>query len=53
MGEPMVERAPHPFTFFEQLVWLDGRPLMSTIEPYRREVFERALLNSSLMADRR
>ncbi len=35
--------APHPFDFFDKLVWLDGRPLMSTIEPYRRETFERTL----------
>ncbi len=35
--------APHPFAFFEPLRWLDGRPLMDTIEPYRREIFERAL----------
>jgi hypothetical protein len=25
------------------LVWLDGRPLMSTIEPYRRAIFESVL----------
>lgn len=35
--------APHPFDFFAKLVWLDGKPLMSTIEPYRRDIFERAL----------
>lgn len=29
--------------FFEQLVWIDGRPLMDTIEPYRRELFTKAL----------
>jgi hypothetical protein len=28
--------AAHPFDFFDRLVWLDGRPLMSTIEPYPR-----------------
>jgi hypothetical protein len=38
-----VTDAPHPFTFFERLVWLDGRPLMSTIEPYRRRLLETAL----------
>jgi hypothetical protein len=35
--------APHPFGFFERLVWLDGRPLMDTIEPYRRAIFEAVL----------
>jgi len=35
--------APHPFDFFAKLVWLDGRPLMSTIEPYRRQIFSEAL----------
>jgi hypothetical protein len=35
--------APHPFSFFERLVWLDGRPLMTTIEPYRRAIFEAVL----------
>lgn len=38
-----VTSAPHPFAFFERLVWLDGRPLMATIEPYRREIIERVL----------
>jgi hypothetical protein len=35
--------AVHPFEFFDRLVWLDGRPLMDTIEPYRRELFETVL----------
>ena len=29
--------------FFNRLKWLDGRPLMATIEPYRRELFTQAL----------
>jgi hypothetical protein len=36
-------RAPHPFTFFARLRWLDGRPLMDTIEPYRRHIFDQVL----------
>ena len=36
----MSAPSPHPFDFFDRLVWLDGRPLMSTIEPYRRAIFE-------------
>lgn len=35
--------APHPLDFFDRLNWLDGRPLMKTIEPYRRELFTQAL----------
>jgi hypothetical protein len=29
--------------FFAKLRWLDGRPLMDTIEPYRRAIFTKAL----------
>src|SRR6516165_6930940 len=29
--------------FFSHLYWLDGRPLLKTIEPYRRRLFETAL----------
>jgi hypothetical protein len=35
--------APHPFDFFGKLVWLDGRPLMDTIESYRRRHLENVL----------
>jgi phage terminase large subunit-like protein len=35
--------APHPLDFFAELVWLDGRPLLETIEPYRRRIFEDVL----------
>src|SRR5438094_5224592 len=38
-----ANRGPHPFEFFGLLKWLDGRPLMDTIEPYRRRIFEEAL----------
>jgi hypothetical protein len=31
--------APHPLDFFDHLVWLDGTPLLKTIEPYRRTIF--------------
>jgi hypothetical protein len=31
-----------PSTFFAKLKWIDGRPLLDTIEPYRREIFRRA-----------
>jgi phage terminase large subunit-like protein len=34
---------PSPLDFFSKLRWIDGRPLMDTIEPYRREVFLKAL----------
>ena len=32
-----------PAEFFARLVWLDGRPLLDTIEPYRRAIFEAVL----------
>jgi hypothetical protein len=35
--------APHPLDFFAALKWLDGRPLLDTIEEYRRRIFEAAL----------
>jgi hypothetical protein len=35
--------APHPLDFFGELVWIDGRPLLDTIEPYRRQIFEDVL----------
>lgn len=34
---------PSPLDFFARLKWIDGRPLMDTIEPYRREIFLKAL----------
>ncbi len=42
---PAAPALPHPFDFFAQLQWLDGRPLMSTIEDYRRDAFERVLFS--------
>lgn len=33
----------HPLDFFGHLVWLDGRPLLDTIESYRRRIFSDAL----------
>lgn len=34
---------PSPLDFFARLRWMDGRPLMDTIEPYRRQLFLKAL----------
>jgi hypothetical protein len=31
--------AENPLSFFRRLKWLDGRPLLQTIEPYRRGIF--------------
>lgn len=31
--------AINPLVFFSKLRWLDGRPLLETIEPYRRQIF--------------
>jgi hypothetical protein len=39
----MTPPGPHPFDFFGRLRWLDGRPLMDTVEHYRRETFEQVL----------
>jgi hypothetical protein len=33
-----------PSRFFELLTWLDGRPLLETLEPYRLAIFEQAFL---------
>ena len=33
-----ADRAPHPLDFFSELVWVDGRPLLDTIEPYRQKI---------------
>lgn len=38
-----MNRAVHPLAFFEALRWLDGRPLLDTIEPYRQRMFTEAL----------
>jgi hypothetical protein len=35
--------APNPLEFFALLKWLDGRPLVDTIEPYRAKLFTEAL----------
>jgi hypothetical protein len=32
-----------PITFYSHLCWLDGRPLLETIEPYRRKILSEAL----------
>lgn len=32
-----------PLAFFAVLKWIDGRPLLDTIEPYRRRIFEDVL----------
>jgi hypothetical protein len=34
---------PSPIDLFARLEWLDGRPLLNTMEPYRRELMMRAL----------
>ena len=35
--------APHPMSFFGHLRWIDGRPLVRTIEPYRADILTTAL----------
>jgi hypothetical protein len=34
---------PTSLQFFSRLCWLDGRPLLATMEPYRQRLFEAAL----------
>ncbi len=34
---------PTSLQFFRPLKWLDGRPLLTVIEPYRQRIFQRAL----------
>ena len=36
-------RQPHPIKFFSLLKWIDGRPLLDVVEPYRRRIFDHAL----------
>ena len=31
------------WTFFDRLVWIDGKPLLDTVERYRRDIFTDAL----------
>ena len=35
--------APPPMDFFAELFWIDGRPLVDVIEPYRARIFTEAL----------
>ena len=39
----MTKPKKSPADFFGQLRWLDGRPLVDVIEPYRMRIFEEAL----------
>jgi hypothetical protein len=36
-------RSPTSLQFFSRLQWLDGRPLLDTIEDYRRDIFRKVL----------
>ena len=39
----MTDMQVHPLKFFSLLKWIDGRPLLEVIEPYRAKIFEQAL----------
>jgi len=41
----MSEMRVHPLKFFSLWKWIDGRPLLDVIEPYRANIFERALFS--------
>ncbi len=38
-----LKRPVSPAEFFQELFWLDGRPLPEVIEPYRAKIFQEAL----------
>jgi phage terminase large subunit-like protein len=38
-----MTKASHPLEFYKHLQWLDGRPLLETIEPYRQKILSDAL----------
>jgi hypothetical protein len=38
-----AEALPTSLEYFSHLRWIDGRPLLDTIDPYRRDIFTRAL----------
>lgn len=42
LGRRMID-APHPLEFFSRLKWINGAPLLDTVEPYRREIFTQTL----------
>ena len=41
---------PTPTEFFSGLKWIDGRPLLDTIEPYRMAIFNAVLAGNYTMA---
>jgi phage terminase large subunit-like protein len=41
--KPKLESNISSLAFFAKLKWLDGKPLLDSIEPYRRRLFEQAL----------
>lgn len=43
LADALEVSRPSPEEFFSRLVWLDGRPLLATIEPYRQRIFETVL----------
>lgn len=38
-----MKKPPSPINFFSHLVWLNGKPLLEVIEPYRQKIFTEAL----------
>ena len=43
MAKASKAAGPTSLQFFDRLRWLDGTPLLDGIEPYRREIFSKAL----------
>jgi hypothetical protein len=42
-AQPKVPPPPTSLEFFDRLNWIDGRPLLNTIDQYRRDIFSKAL----------
>jgi phage terminase large subunit-like protein len=40
---PHPPGAVHPLDFYRELVWIDGRPLLDVIEPYRQRILTEVL----------
>jgi phage terminase large subunit-like protein len=43
MAKRIAPSAPHPLDFYARLRWLDGKPLLDTMEDYRKRLHQAAL----------
>jgi hypothetical protein len=49
----VVSKQISPVEFASHLVWLDGRPLLDTMEPYRRKLLTHAFMDRTLLGRRK